>query len=84
VDKPVDKFGDNLDNSPVAVDKWRINDVMSCYSQDIMHKHEREISTYPQGTYSACYLISKQRFAKLLKHTIFEEPKRFFAYKFRN
>jgi hypothetical protein len=31
VDKPVDKFGDNLDNLPVAVDKWRINDVMSCY-----------------------------------------------------
>jgi hypothetical protein len=30
VDKPVDKFGDNWDNSPIPVDKWGKNDVMSC------------------------------------------------------
>ena len=35
VDKAVDNFGDNGDNSPVLVDKWGIIDVMSCCIQHL-------------------------------------------------
>ena len=30
VEKHVDKFGDNRDKSPLAVEKWRISSIMSC------------------------------------------------------
>lgn len=29
VEKSVDKFGDNLDKSPILVDKWRKSSIMS-------------------------------------------------------
>ena len=44
VDNPVDKFGDNWDNSPILVDKWGKNDVMSCCILDL---RMRIIETYP-------------------------------------
>src|SRR6266487_1117776 len=44
-----------------------------------MHRHKRDISTYPQDTHPACYLISTIRFATLMWRTKFEEPKRFLS-----
>jgi len=29
VENPVDKFGDNLEKSPITVDKWRKSSIMS-------------------------------------------------------
>ena len=79
----MDKVGDNWDKSPIVVDKWRISSIMSCCYSRFVHDYEIDLSTYPQRTYLASYLISRKRFAKLLRRTTFEEPKRFFAHKFK-
>ena len=68
-------LGITEDNSTFLVDKWRINESYVMLHEDTKHKPKRYISTYPQGTFAACSLISGKRFATLLKHTHLVAPK---------
>src|SRR5436190_21151546 len=46
-----------------------------------MHECNRDISTYPQRICLACYLISRERFATLLRRTTFKNSRDFLPIK---
>jgi len=53
VEKPVDKFGDNWEKSPIIVDKWRISSVMSRWPSSLCMRYR---TIYPHIHREHCLL----------------------------